>query len=59
MPVPAWAAARTVPKNSLMLSTSGCSRRIADSMVEPQRPVPTTNVSRTRSRLPVRHNWLR
>jgi len=39
-----------------MLSASGCARGIAHSMAEPQRPVPTTNVSLTRSRLPFRRN---
>src|SRR6202044_2974245 len=45
-PVPALAS-RTMPKNSLMLSTSGCLAKMRDTSVDPHRPVPTTNVIST------------
>ncbi len=35
---------RTVLNNSLTLSTSGCSRNIRETSVEPHRPVLMTNV---------------
>src|SRR5690242_12089503 len=44
---PDAAAIRRVLKNSLIESTSGCSRSRRDSRVEPHRPVPTTKVSST------------
>ena len=44
---PEAAAIRRVLKNSLIESTSGCSRSRRDSRVEPHRPVPTTKVSST------------
>ena len=44
---PDAAAIRRVLKNSLIDSTSGCSRSRRDSRVEPHRPVPTTKVSCT------------